>query len=305
VHILLTGGTGFIGHALCVALLAFGHRLSVLSREPQRARVSLPAGVTVVGNLLDIQGGVDAVFNLAGENLTAGRWTEARKRRFRRSRIDLTHRLVQWMRLQAQAPRVLISGSAIGWYGDRGDQWQDEAAAPADDFAAHLCRDWEQAAMSAAELGVRVCTVRTGVVLGAGGGALKAMLPAFRLGLGGPIGSGRQYMSWISLDDEVSLLCWLLDRDEAFGAFNATAPAPIRQREFAAMLGERLHRPAALPMPSALLHLLLGEMSELLLASQRVDPRRALESGFRFRHRDVSDALTAALAGQGRAPQKS
>lgn len=295
-HILLTGGTGFIGHALCVALLASGHRLSVLSREPLRAREHLPAAVTVVGNLRDIGCGVDAVFNLAGANLTSGRWTEARKRRFRHSRIDLTHRLVQWMRLQPQVPRVLISGSAIGWYGDRGDQWLDEAAAPADDFAAQLCRDWEQAAMSAAELGVRVCTVRTGIVLGPGGGALKAMLPAFRLGLGGPIGSGRQYMSWISLEDEVSLLCWLLARDEAFGAFNATAPAPIRQREFAAMLGQQLHRPAVLPMPTPLLQLLFGEMSSLLLGSQRVDPRRALEAGFRFRHRDVSDALAAALA---------
>ncbi|WP_447940622.1 TIGR01777 family oxidoreductase [Pseudoxanthomonas mexicana] len=290
-HVLITGGTGFIGQALCTALLQAGHTLSVLTRDYARARAQLPAAVRVLAALEDARD-VEAVVNLAGEPLMAGRWNAARKATFRASRLGTTQALVAWMARQSVRPRVLVSGSAIGYYGPRGDEALDESAAPGDDFAAHLCRDWETEAMQAEGLDVRTCRVRTGIVLGADGGALAKMLPPFRLGAGGPMGDGRQWMSWIHRDDLVGLLLWLLERDQAGGAYNGTAPTPVTNRDFAQALGRALHRPAVLPTPAFVLKAAFGEMAQLLLTGQRVLPAHALAEGFTFRFPTLDDALS-------------
>lgn len=293
-HVLVTGGTGFIGRALCPALLQAGHRVSVLTRDATRAARILP-GVQALEDLAQADA-ADAAINLAGEPLAEGRWSETRKRRFRTSRIGTTRTLLEWIARQpdAQRPRCLLSGSAIGYYGDAGERVLDEASPAGDDFAAQLCRDWEAEAARARELGVRVTLLRTGVVLGRDGGALARMLPPFRLGLGGRMGDGRQWMSWIHRDDHVGLLLWLLERG-GDGAYNATAPAPVTNADFARQLGKALHRPALLPAPAAALRLAFGEMADLLLGSQRVLPARAQQEGYAFRYPELGAALSAAV----------
>ncbi|HEY0861472.1 MAG TPA: TIGR01777 family oxidoreductase [Pseudoxanthomonas sp.] len=297
-HVLITGGTGFIGQALCAALLQAGHTLSVLTRDPARARAQVPPAARLLATL-DEARDVEAVVNLAGEPLMAGRWNATRKAAFRDSRLGTTRALIGWMARQSVRPRVLVSGSAIGYYGPRGDGALDESAAPGDDFAAHLCRDWETEAMQAEGLDVRTCRVRTGIVLGTGGGALAKMLPPFRLGAGGPMGDGRQWMSWIHREDLIALIQWLLEQDGAGGAYNGTAPEPARNRDFARTLGRVLHRPALLPAPAPLLRLAFGEGARLLLTGQRVLPMHALVEGFRFRFPDLEDALRDLLARPG------
>jgi uncharacterized protein (TIGR01777 family) len=289
-HVLLTGGTGFIGHALGTHLLQAGHALSVLTRDPIRARARVPAAARVLATL-DEARDVEAVVNLAGEPLMAGRWNAERKAEFRRSRLGTTQALIAWMARQSARPRVLVSGSAIGYYGPRDDEALDESAMPGDDFAAQLCRDWETEAMQAEGLDVRTCRVRTGIVLAADGGALAKMLPPFRLGAGGPMGDGRQWMSWIHRDDLVRMITWLLDSDRAGGAYNGTAPAPVTNREFARTLGKTLRRPAMLPTPAFVLKAGFGEMAQLLLTGQRVLPAHALAEGFVFRFPTLTDAL--------------
>lgn len=238
----------------------------------------------------------DAVINLAGEPLAAGRWTDARKQRFRASRIGITEQIHAWIAQQPaeQRPRVLVSGSAVGYYGERGDAVLTEADGPGDDFSATLCRDWEAAAMAIAALGPRVSCVRTGIVLDRDGGALARMLPAFRLGGGGPFGNGRHWMSWIHRADMVGLLQWLLEHGQA-GAYNATAPTPVTNAEFARTLAGTLHRPALLALPAGVLRLGFGEMADLLLVSQRVLPQRALDAGFQFQYVRLDAALRAIL----------
>jgi uncharacterized protein (TIGR01777 family) len=213
----------------------------------------------------------------------------------RDSRINTTRRVLDWISAQSRRPAVLISGSAVGWYGPRGDEELGEGAQPGDDFAAQLCRDWEAEASKAQALGVRVCISRTGIVLDRGGGALAKMLLPFRFGLGGPIGSGRQWLSWIARADIVALIRWLATNENASGAYNATAPHPVTNSEFARALGEALHRPAILPMPAFALRLLLGEMAELVLTGQRVLPVRASAAGFRFTCPELPAALAAIL----------
>ncbi len=289
-HILLTGGTGFIGRALCPQLMQAGHELTVLTRNPGNAAAALQ-GVPAITALQQL-GPVDAVVNLAGEPLAEGRWTERRKQEFRTSRIGTTRALVEWMQAQAQPPRVLISGSAIGYYGPReGDAALDETSAAGADFSAQLCRDWESEALRAEALGVRVCLLRTGIVLGQDGGALAKMLPPFKLGAGGPMGDGEQWMSWIHRDDLVGLIQWLLEHEQARGAYNGTAPAPVTNREFAQRLGKALNRPALITTPAFALKLLFGEMSTLLLTGQRVLPAQALALGFVFSHPELGAAL--------------
>ncbi|AZR28488.1 TIGR01777 family protein [Xanthomonas vasicola pv. arecae] len=292
-HLLITGGTGFIGQALCPALLQAGHQVSVLTRDVRRARHTLP-GVTAVETLDGVQ--ADAVINLAGEPLAAGRWTDARKQRFRESRLGITHQLQNWIAQQpaAQRPTVLISGSAVGYYGERGDTALTEADPAGDDFSALLCRDWEAAANTISALGPRVSWVRTGIVLDRDGGALARMLPAFRFGGGGPFGDGRHWMSWIHRADMVALLLWLLPHGQP-GAYNATAPNPVTNAEFARTLAKVLHRPVLLALPSGLLRLGFGEMADLLLISQRVLPQRALDAGFHFQYAQLDAALRAIL----------
>ncbi|WP_349656220.1 TIGR01777 family oxidoreductase [Xanthomonas sp. 10-10] len=292
-RLLITGGTGFIGQALCPALLHAGHQISVLTRDIRRASRTLP-GVTAVDTLNGVQ--ADAVINLAGEPLAAGRWTAARKQRFRDSRLGITRQLHDWIAQQpaAQRPSVLISGSAVGYYGERGDTTLTEADAAGDDFSAALCREWEAEVARIGALGPRVSWVRTGIVLDRNGGALARMLPAFRLGGGGPFGNGRHWMSWIHRADMVALLVWLLQHGQP-GAYNATAPNPVSNAEFARTLAKALHRPALLALPAGLLRLGFGEMADLLLISQRVLPQRALDGGFRFQYTQLEPALRAIL----------
>jgi len=289
--ILITGGTGFIGHALCQRLLAQGHQVTVLTRNP--ARGGQP-GVRPVA-ALDAVGVVDAVVNLAGEPLTEGRWSPARKQAFFDSRVGTTQALLAWMRGLPTRPQVLVSGSAIGYYGPRDDTALDEAASPGHDFAAMLCRHWEAEAAKAEELGVRTCVLRTGIVLDRGGGALARMLPPFRLGLGGPMGDGRQWMSWIHREDLVGLILWLLADPGMRGAFNGTAPEPVTNAVFARTLAHALGRPARVRTPAFALRLGFGEMAGLLLTGQKVVPTRALQEGYRFRHPTLDGALRAIL----------
>ncbi|MBA3928495.1 MAG: TIGR01777 family protein [Xanthomonas sp.] len=293
-HVLITGGTGFIGHALCDHLLQAGHTPTVLTRDTGAARTRLPAAARVLASL-DQARDVEAVVNLAGEPLMAGRWNGTRKAEFRRSRLETTQALIAWMARQSVRPRVLVSGSAIGYYGPRDAEALDESAAPGDDFAAQLCRDWETAAMQAEGLDVRTCRVRIGIVLGADGGALAKMLPPFRLCAGGPMGDGRQWMSWVHRDDLVRMIAWLLDTDRAGGAYNGTAPAPVTNRDFARALGRALHRPTVLPTPAFVLKAGFGEMAQLLLTGQRVLPAHALAEGFEFGFPTLEAALTDLL----------
>ena len=293
-HYLITGGSGFIGSALCRSLSADGHRVTVLTRDIVRARGRVPQAVFVVDRL-DFAQDIDVIVNLAGENLASGRWTAARKHEFVASRIGMTKHLLNWIDRQDSAPAVLVSGSAIGWYGPCGDEELDEDADLGNDFSAHLCRDWEAEAIKAEALGVRVCRVRTGIVLGVDGGALKQMLLPFRLGIGGRMGSGRQWMSWIAREDIVALIRWLVDNASARGAYNGTAPMPVTNAEFARTLGAALHRPALLPAPAFALKMLLGEMADILLTGQRVVPKRATAEGFEFRYPDLASTLSAIL----------
>jgi uncharacterized protein (TIGR01777 family) len=290
-RVLITGGTGFIGRHLVKALRARGDEVVVLSRRPQSA--GFEPEVEVYAALEQIPGRVDAVVNLAGA-LIAKRWTERYKQVLRDSRIRLTAELVAWMSRLDERPAVLISGSAIGYYGSQGDKELDENADTRGGFAHELCADWEREAEKAASLGVRVCRIRTGVVLGQGG-ALAKMLPPFRLGLGGPIGSGRQWMSWIHIDDEVGAILHLLDQDTLSGAFNLTAPHPETNASFSKTLASVLHRPAIFRVPAPMMKLMLGEASELVVKGQRVVPVRLLESGYRFRYGALDKALTQVL----------
>lgn len=290
---LITGGTGFIGHALCASLLADHHDVTVLTREPALARAVLRAEVRIARQLHEVHD-IQAVINLQGEKLAAGRWSDKRKLAFRSSRIDFTRDLVAWMARQPQPPEVLVSGSAIGWYGDRGDEVLTETSTPGSDFAAQLCRDWETEALKAEALGTRLCLLRTGIVLHHDGGALAQMLPAFRLGAGGPLGPGTQWMSWITREDLVRMIRWLVDA-RMRGVFNGTAPQPLRNADFVRALGRRLRRPAVLPMPALVLRALFGEMSTLLLGSQRVLPDAARASGFSFRHQTLTAAFDSVV----------
>lgn len=292
-HILVTGGTGFIGQALCEHLLSAGHRLTILSRDPCRAERRLLSRVHAIASVAELadDDGPEAVINLAGAPLPGKRWTERYKAVLRDSRIGLTHRLIEALAGRGFRPRIWLNASAIGYYGDTGLRPVNETEPAGSDFAARLCRDWEAAAARAAEVfDARVACVRIGIVLGPGG-ALKAMLPAFRLGLGGPLGSGDQIMSWIHRDDLVALFVQLLGDDQASGVYNGTAPNPVSNREFARTLARSLRRPAWLTMPAPILRLLVGEMAELLLTGQMVLPERALAAGYHFRFPLLSRAL--------------
>ena len=296
-RILLTGGTGLIGRALGRALLADGHAVAVLSRTPATVQARCAAGVTALASLSDWHPDVafDAVINLAGEPIADGRWTAARKQRLWASRVALTHDLVQRMVQARQKPAVFLSGSAIGFYGHRGDATLDETAPAADDTLGRLCAAWEQAATPAAQAGIRVCLLRTGLVLSREGGLLARLRLPFALGLGARLGDGHQVMSWIHIGDYVALVRWLLARPDAAGAFNLTAPQPATNAEFTAALARALHRPAFLAVPAWALQAALGEMSGMLLGGQRVLPARAAGLGFTFRHPALAPALADLL----------
>jgi len=293
-HILLTGGTGLIGRKLCQHWVGQGHRLTVLSRQPGQVKQLCGASVRGVAQLEEIgDETVDAVVNLAGAPIADRPWTARRRALLWSSRITLTERLLAWLESRAQRPEVLISGSAVGWYGDGGERELNETSQPVkEDFASHLCIAWEETALRAEALGVRVVLVRTGLVLASHGGFLKRLVLPFKLGLGGPIGSGRQWMPWVHIDDQIALIDFLLHQTQCRGPYNACAPEPVRNREFARQLGRALHRPAFLPLPSLLLKAGLGELSGLLLGGQRARPVALQAAGFNFRYSELSAALT-------------
>jgi len=288
-QILVTGGTGFIGSRLCARLLAEGHDPIVLTRRPGR---NPQPGIRSVATLDEV-GPVQAVVNLAGEPLMDGRWSDARKQALRDSRIGTTQALLAWIAALPERPRVLVSGSAIGWYGPRDSTPLDETASPGHDFAAMLCRQWEAEALKAEDLGVRTCVLRTGIVLDRDSGALLKMLPPFRMGVGGPMGDGRQWMSWIHREDLVGMILWLLGNGQARGAYNGTAPGTVTNRVFATTLGEALHRPARLTTPAFALKVAFGEMAGLLLTGQNVQPVHALAEGFTFQYPSLPGTLQA------------
>lgn len=292
-RILITGGTGLIGQALCQHWQPQGHELWVWSRRPP-AVAALCSGARGVAKLEDLPADMafDAVINLAGAPIADHRWTQSRRQLLRRSRIELTRTLVDWMTRQATPAPVLISGSAVGWYGNQGEQLLDETSAsgPAD-FGSELCHAWEQEAERARQWGVRVVLLRTAPVLSPTGGMLGKLRLPFSLGLGGRLGSGQQWMPWIALQDEVALIDFLLHHTECSGVFNACAPGLVRNAQFTQALATALHRPAILPAPAWALQLALGEMSVLLLGGQRLQPRRALEAGFVFRYPELGGAL--------------
>lgn len=298
---LVTGATGFVGSRLVARLLEEGKEVRVLSRRPQEARRQLPPGVSVFPWVpsegpppAEALEGVEAIFHLAGEPVS-GRWDEAKKRRIRESRVVGTRHLVQAIGRLASPPAVLVSASATGYYGEGGERELTEESPPGQDFLARVCQEWEAEARQAETYGVRTVQVRLGVVLHPEGGALRAMLPPFRKGLGGPIGDGRAWWSWIHREDAVSLFLFAVERAEVRGPLNAVAPYPVRQREFAATLGRVLKRPAFLPIPVGVLRLLYGEFATFLAASQRVLPKKALEHGFAFRFPTLEEALRALL----------
>jgi uncharacterized protein (TIGR01777 family) len=293
--ILVTGGTGFVGQALCPQLSASGHDVVVLTRQ---SAPKLPQGrVSAVTRLQDLDAtGFGAVVNLAGAPIGDARWTDDRKRLLLESRVNTTARLVEWMGRAKRRPPVLVSASAVGYYGEQGDRPITEDAPPTPGFTHDLCAAWEREALKAGELGVRVCVMRIGVVLDQGGGALAKMLPAFRMGAGGRLGTGKHWFPWIHRADVVAISQWLIENDTARGPYNVGAPKPVTNAEFTRALGHALGRPTVLPMPEAALKLLFGEMSELLLASDRMLPKRLLEEGFRFRHPELGGALAAIFA---------
>jgi hypothetical protein len=296
-RILITGGTGFIGAHLCGQLLEAGHQLVVFSRRPEQVESLCGQAVEAIGSLDEItpQSEFDAVINLAGEPIADKRWSARRKQLLMESRLETTRKLVQAVAAMHRPPSCLINASAVGFYGDQGDRPVDESTPPHEEFSHELCRLWEQAANKAAEYGVRVCIVRIGLVVGPGGGFVSRMLPAFKLGLGGPLGNGRQWMSWVHRSDLVRLFEWLLTHDQARGVYNGTAPNPVTNREFTRTLAKVLHRPACLPMPAFAAKALFGEMSRLLLTGQRVYPKRVTDAGFEFNYPQLQAALESVL----------
>lgn len=300
-HVIITGGSGLIGSVLAANLVSDGHKVTVLSRSPQRDH-GLPEGVDVVGwDARTAQGwghladGADAIVNLAGEGLADGRWTPERKRRIRESRLNAGQAVVQAIEAATDKPEVLVQASAVGYYGPSGDEILDEDAPPGNDFLAQVCVDWEAATASVSQLGVRRPVIRSGVVLSTAGGALPRLLLPFKLFVGGPLGNGRQYFPWIHIEDEVRAIRHLIEQADATGPYNLTAPHPPTNAEFVQKLGQVMGRPALMPVPAFALKLLFGEMSTVLLDGQRALPKRLQESGFAFEFSGAVAALTDLL----------
>lgn len=292
-QVLITGGTGFIGVELCSKMLDRDYKLTILSRRSADEVRSLCGQVDVVNSLESLRSnaGFDAVINLAGEGIADKRWSDSRKQALRESRIKLTSTLTDVIGSWTQMPDVMISGSAVGFYGAQGDQRVTEESVPNEEFTHKLCKDWENAALKLQSSGVRICLSRTGVVAGPGGGFLQRMILPFKLGLGGRLGNGNQYMPWVHRDDVVAALIWMLETPEASGAYNVVSPNPATNREFTQCLASALKRPAIFPAPAPVLKLALGEMSRLLLTGQRAIPARLLDAGFKFHYPTLEKAL--------------
>jgi uncharacterized protein len=302
-HVVVTGGTGFIGRALCMSLSRKGHRVTLLTRKGQAAsRLVGPSVTTFEWNGRDPGAweerleGADAVINLAGAPLADARWTQARKRLLTDSRVQLTRRLVEAISRRSAKPRVLISASGIGYYGPSDDRVLSEAAPQGEGFLADLCVAWEGEARRAEEFGTRVVLLRTGMVLERNGGALPKMLLPFRLCLGGPIMPGTQWVSWIHRRDHVGLMEWALTTPTVRGPINLVAPEPEKMQTFCETLGRVLRRPCWLPVPETILSLALGELGTVMTTGQRVSPQTALEHGYVFQYPSLEPALRAILA---------
>lgn len=299
-RVFLTGATGLIGRPLVQRLLDRGDAPLVLTRDSRRAAAKMPGKIEFIegdpnerGDWMRSLDGCDAVVNLVGEGIFARRWSAAQKRRLRDSRVDATRHVVEAFASAASPPRVLVNASAIGYYGNVAEGDVTEDSPPGDDFLARLCVDWEAAAKPAEELGARVAWVRVGVVLDKRGGALSKMTTPFKLGVGGPVGNGRQWVSWIHLDDMVAAFLHALDRDEARGPIDGTAPQPLRNKEFSKSLARALHRPSLLPIPPLGLKLALGEVACVAIGGQRVLPTRLTAQGFSFRYPECDEAMRA------------
>jgi len=293
--ILITGGTGFIGRALCRFLLKKNHHLTVLSRRtPQKVSALCGKTVESIKNLgqLTTSDSFDAIINLAGEGIADARWSQSRKHQLLDSRIKTTRQLINYIKHANHKPKVLISGSATGYYGNSGSTLLTEESLPHEEFSHHLCALWESTAFEAEKFGIRTCIIRTGIVMGDNGGFLKRMLPPFKLGLGGPMGSGKQWMSWIHRTDLIAIIDKLLESATLQGVFNASAPEPVTNSEFSKTLGQVLHRPTFIPIPEFVLKILFGEMSILLLGGQRVIPKQLDKAGFVFKFDSLRKALT-------------
>lgn len=295
-RIVIAGASGFVGRALLPQLKAAGHEVLTLVRRAARNPGEIswrPEAGELTAERLE---GVDAVINLAGENLAAGRWTDARRERILRSRVNATRTLVVAIGKLARKPRAFLSASAVGFYGDRGDEILTEASEMGHGFLPEVCLAWETHAEGAARNGVRTVLLRFGMVLGREGGALAKMLPLFRFGLGGPLGDGQQWMSWIGMDDLIGAMLHALGDEKLAGVVNVVAPTPVRNAEFTRILGSVLRRPTMLPAPAWALHLAFGTMAnEVLLASTRVEPRRLERAGFVFRQPELEAALRSLI----------
>lgn len=295
-HIFFTGATGLIGKHLTPFLLHH-HKVTVLSRNKTKAHVLLGHNIDVVTDVADIDfNNIDVVINLAGEPIVNKRWTQSQKQIIRDSRTKLTEKISDTIVKCATPPTTFISGSAIGYYGRQGDTPVDETTHKVhDEFSHQLCKDWEHAALKAQSDKTRVCLLRTGIVLSKQGGALSKMLPAFKFFLGGPIGDGKQGMSWIHIDDMIQLILFIIKHKEVSGPVNATAPAPVSNKVFSKSLANALSRPAALTMPAGVLKVLMGEMSDLLITGQYVIPKVALDHNYRFHFTDIDSALSSLI----------
>ncbi|CUA83096.1 TIGR01777 family oxidoreductase [Pseudidiomarina woesei] len=295
--LLITGGTGLIGQTLIPHLLK-SYQVTVTSRNPQRAIARLGQQVHVVRSLDEISDISEfyAVINLQGEGIADKRWSSRQKLRLEQSRWNITRQLTERIQSAAQPPQVFISGSAIGFYGPQGSTPVTETSViEADDFAHHLCAEWERLALAADSPKTRVCVIRTGVVLAPEGGALKKMLPPYLLGLGGPLGHGKQGFSWVHIDDMVGIILFLLEHGETRGIYNATAPNPVKQQEFSRSLAKVLRKSHFMRVPAWVLKLMLGEMSDMLLTGQLVLPERLQQAGYSFEFAQVEAALKDCL----------
>ncbi len=299
-NILLTGATGFIGKPLSQKLISDEHQVFAWVRNKNKAEAVLDNRITCVEQLEEIQEqNFDVVINLAGEPIADKRWTSARKLALRNSRIGLTEKLVKYLNSLNKKPRVILSGSAIGYYGSQQPDLElDEDSDSIQGFTHTLCADWEAAAASLADESTRVCFLRTGVVLGKGGGVLGKMVLPFKLGLGGPIGSGRQIMSWIHLQDWIKAALFLIEHEDLSGTVNLVSPNPVSNREFTMALAKTVHRPAFFKVPCFFLKLAMGESAELLCEGQRVIPKRLLDVGFKFEFELIEPALNNAVTSE-------
>lgn len=308
--VLVTGATGLIGSRLCRSLSSDGHTVVALTRSPAKAADLAASNVYKWNPQSELPPAesldqVDAVVHLAGEPIAARRWTDEQKKRIRDSRVASTIYLVDAISSLERKPSVFVSGSAVGFYGDRSDELLDENSSAGIGFMSDVCREWEEEAVRAGEMGLRVVLVRTGVVLSLEGGALQKMIRPFKLGVAGKLGSGRQWFPWIHIDDIVEIFRLALFTESLRGAVNGTAPEPVTNGEFTRTLAGALHRPAFLPVPEFGLRALMGEMAEVLLMSQRVVPKVALGAGYKFLHPTLADALGDLLGEKKSGAQKA